>query len=105
MGSGGTMDGSRLEEIRHYQQDMSSAKAAAENEATAGLQQLSTQLMQNPTLDRLGSIMQILSLCAMLWGGVLLAYGIRHALDISLARSAVLVVILIVLNLVMQFMN
>jgi hypothetical protein len=84
-------------------QNLLSARNAAGEEATLGLQQVRSQLLQNPTLDFLKTVMPVVSFIVLLWVGVLLMYGIHHALDISLIRSAALVGILVVVDLFVQF--
>lgn len=99
VGTGKTPDEHLAEQRMKYRQIMTESKVLAEQEATDGLKQVGSQLLQDPTLIMLGSVMQVLSVIILLWVGVLLAYGIRHALDISLSWAALLVGFLVSVHL------
>ena len=90
------------EQRMKYRQVMTQSQAYAEQEATDGLKKVTSQLLQDPALSMLGSAMQVLSLITLLWVGILLAYGIRHALDISLSWAAILAGFLVCVQLFLQ---
>jgi hypothetical protein len=80
------------------------ARDSAEREAGDGMNHVVVQLKQDPTLRTLSSLAPIVAVITMFWAGILLIFGIRRALNISLARSLCLVGILAYLNiLVMQY--
>ncbi len=61
---------------------------SAGNEARSGTKQVTSELIRDPVICTFCAIMIILAILATLWTGVLLSFGMRYAMNITLSSAA-----------------
>ena len=77
----------------------------AREEAVAGYNQIIDEIQQNPVMTAFFAAAKGLLVLSALWGGLIMAFGLKHAAGVSMKTSAVLVALPVGLEILLIIMS
>jgi hypothetical protein len=91
-----TINWDNREKKMNYLRVMVQLQSPANAEARDATRNLASQLIRNPVMRAFLVGMLVLWIIASLWSGILLTFGMRHALALSIEGSAVITVVFLI---------